>query len=312
MLFDGLTPAAAVAAATVFGLLVGSFLNVVILRLPPRLMWAWRQTAHSVLGEDAARRAGANPGDAALAGDAAALAAAEADPRPPGLVVERSRCPKCGHALAPWENVPVLGWLLLRGRCRACKAPISLQYPAVELLTGLAFGLVAWRFGLGVEGLLGLGFTGLLIAASGIDLRTHYLPDELTYPLLWLGLLASTFTVYVGPVPAVLGAAVGWLALWSVFQGFKLLTGKEGMGYGDFKLLAALGAWCGIDAILPIVLLSSLVGAVVGGIWLKTVGRDSDSHIPFGPYLAIAGWIWFLFDAPLMAAYRGWFGMGAG
>ncbi|MFY8194880.1 MAG: prepilin peptidase, partial [Novosphingobium sp.] len=235
-------PTAAIAAVFLFGLLVGSFLNVVILRVPPRLMWAWRREARDVLELPEV-----------------------GEPEPPGIVVKGSHCPKCGHALRWYENVPLLSWLALRGRCSACKTPISAQYPIVELLTGIAFAVCVWRFGLGAEGAAAIVFTALLIALSGIDWHTKLLPDDLTYPLLWLGLAASVMTLFVPTQSAILGALAGYLSLWTVYQGFKLLTGKEGMGFGDFKLLAALGAWCGVSAILPIVLLSSLVGAVIGG-----------------------------------------------
>jgi leader peptidase (prepilin peptidase)/N-methyltransferase len=176
----------------------------------------------------------------------------------------------------------------------------------VELLTGLLFATCIWRLGTGWEGGLALLFTGFLVALAGIDLRTQLLPDELTYPLLWLGLLASMVTMFVDPVSAILGAAVGYLSLWSVYWLFKLATGKEGMGYGDFKLLAALGAWCGIKAILPILLLSSLVGAVIGTIWLLAKGRDRATPIPFGPYLAIAGWLQFISGADWLGMYVRW------
>ena len=273
-------PTAALAAVFLFGLLVGSFLNVVILRVPPRMMWAWRREAREVLELP--------EGD---------------EPQPPGVVVKGSHCPACGHALAWYENLPVVSWLALRGRCKACGTRISVQYPIVELLTGLAFAACVWRFGVGLEAAAALVFTGLLIALSGIDWRTRYLPDDLTYPLLWIGLGVSTAALFVSPTSAIFGALAGYLSLWTVYWGFKLATGKEGMGYGDFKLLAALGAWCGAAAILPIVLLSSIVGAVIGGAGLALQGRDKATPIPFGPFLAIAGWIWFLFGADLMGAY---------
>jgi len=275
-------PTAAIAAVFLFGLLVGSFLNVVILRVPPRLMWAWRREAREVLELPEVH-----------------------EPEPPGIVVKGSHCPKCGHALRWYENIPLVSWLALRGRCSACKTPISMQYPIVELLTGLAFAACVWRFGVGPEGAAAIVFTGLLIALSGIDWHTKLLPDDLTYPLLWLGLGASVMTLFVPTHSAILGALAGYLSLWTVYQGFKLLTGKEGMGFGDFKLLAALGAWCGVSAILPIVLLSSLVGAVIGGAAIALQGRDRATPIPFGPFLAIAGWIWFLFGPELSALYWG-------
>ena len=284
-MFEGLlaTPAAAITAAALFGLLVGSFLNVVILRLPARLEWQWKQDARETLG------------------------IAEAyDPTPPGIVVEGSHCRHCGHKLAPPVSHRRNRGHLLGGKCRQCRQPISWQYPAVELLTGILVAACIWRFGVGLEGGLALVFTGILVAASGIDLRTTWLPDQLTLPLLWIGLLASLVTVYVDPVSAILGAAAGYLSLWSVYKLFKLITGKEGMAYGDFKLLAALGAWCGIKAIIPILLISSLVGAIIGSIWLLARGKDRGTQIPFGPYLAIAGWIQFISGADLLGMYLRW------
>ena len=276
-------PTAATLAALVFGLLVGSFLNVVILRLPKRLEWQWKQDSRDMLDITDTY-----------------------DPAPPGIVVESSHCPHCGHKLAAWENITLVSFLALRGKCRSCSAPISWQYPAVELLTGLLFAACIWRYGVTVEGGLGLVFSGMLVAMAGIDLRTTWLPDQLTLPLLWIGLLASVVTVYVDPVSAILGAAIGYLSLWSVYKLFKLVTGKEGMGYGDFKLLAALGAWCGIKAILPILLISSLVGAIIGSAWLMIKGKDRATQIPFGPYLAIAGWIQFITGADLFGMYLRW------
>lgn len=282
-------PTAATLAALVFGLLVGSFLNVVILRLPARLEWQWKQDARETLAITDTY-----------------------DPAPPGIVVEGSHCPHCGHKLAAWENVPLLSYIALRGKCRICRHPISIQYPAIELLTGLLFAACVWRFGANLEGGLGLVFTGMLVAAAGIDLRTTWLPDQLTLPLLWIGLLASLVTVYVDPVSAILGAAAGYVSLWSVYKLFKLATGKEGMGYGDFKLLAALGAWCGIKAILPILLMSSLVGAIIGSAWLLLKGKERGTQIPFGPYLAIAGWIQFISGADLLGMYLRWIAPATG
>jgi leader peptidase (prepilin peptidase)/N-methyltransferase len=272
-----------VAAALLLGLLVGSFLNVVILRLPPRLEWEWRRDSREFLGLEAG-----------------------GDPEPPGLVFARSGCPRCGRQLAAWENIPVLSFVLLRGRCHGCRTPISWQYPVVELATGLMFAACIWRYGPTAAGGLGLVFSAMLVAMSGIDLRTTLLPDQLTLPLLWLGLLASLVTVYVDPVSAILGATAGYLSLWSVTRVFKWVTGKDGMGAGDFKLLAALGAWCGIKAILPIILLSSLVGAIIGSLWLLLKGKDRDTQIPFGQYLAAAGWIQFISGMDLFGAYLDW------
>ncbi len=275
-----LSPAVLVAVIGVLGLLVGSFLNVVILRLPARLEHAWRGEAREALQ----------------------LPADERIP-PPGLVREPSHCPHCMHALAARDNIPLLSWLWLRGRCRYCRVPISIQYPLVELATALFSAAIAWRFGASTQTLAGLVLTWSLVALTGIDLRTQLLPDSITLPLLWLGLLLGLGHVFVSAPQAILGAALGYLSLWSVYWLFKLLTGKEGMGYGDFKLLAALGAWMGAGALLPIVLISSLVGAVVGSAMLVLRGRDRSIPIAFGPYLAAAGWIWFVAGDTLLHAY---------
>ena len=267
-------------AAAGLGLLVGSFLNVVILRLPPRMEWQWRRDAREILEEPDLY-----------------------DPPPPGIVVEGSHCPKCKKPLSWYENIPVLSWVLQGGKCRGCKAPISAQYPLVELLTGLLFLACALRFGFGWQAFGAMLLTSYLIALSGIDLRTRLLPDQLTLPLLWLGMTAAVENLYVGQKAAILGAMAGYLSLWSVYWVFKQLTGKEGMGHGDFKLLAALGAWMGLAGILPTILLSSLVGAIVGSIWLAAKGRDKATPIPFGPYLAISGWISFMWGQDLVHAY---------
>jgi leader peptidase (prepilin peptidase)/N-methyltransferase len=263
-----------------FGLLVGSFLNVVILRLPKRLEWEWKREAREVLEEPEVY-----------------------DPPPPGIVVEPSHCPHCKHQLSWYENIPVFSWLVLRGKCRNCKAPISAQYPLVELLTMLLFVAAVWRFGFGWQGFGAIVFTGFLVAMSGIDLRTQLLPDSLTLPLMWLGLIAASDNLYMPVKPALLGAVAGYISLWSVWWVFKQLTGKEGMGHGDFKLLAAIGAWTGLKGILPTILLSSLVGAVIGSIWLAMKGRDRSVPIPFGPYLAVAGWIVFFWGDTLIDGY---------
>jgi leader peptidase (prepilin peptidase) / N-methyltransferase len=277
-----------VALVALLGVLVGSFLNVVILRLPRRLEHDWMSQAREILGQDPPP-------------------AEESTPAPPDLVFQGSHCMHCKHALSPLDNIPVFSYLALGGRCRYCKTRISWQYPLVELLSAIGCGVVAWKFGFGWPLLAGLVFTWILIAASGIDARTQLLPDQLTLPLLWLGLLLSLLPVFVAPAEAILGAAIGWLSLWSVFWLFKLLTGKEGMGYGDFKLLAALGAWMGATALLPIILLSSLLGALIGAIVLAIKGKDRSTPIPFGPFIAAAGWVWFVFGNELMAIYQGWF-----
>ena len=274
-------PALGYPLAAGLGLLVGSFLNVVILRLPRRMEWEWKRDAREVLDEPELY-----------------------DPPPPGIVVERSHCPHCGHSLSWYENIPVFSWLALRGKCRNCKAPISVQYPLVELLTALLVAACVWRFGFGWQGFGAALFTCFLIALAGIDLRTQLLPDSLTLPLMWLGLIASLDNLYMPAKPALLGAIAGYVSLWSVWWLFKQLTGKEGMGHGDFKLLAAIGAWCGLQGILPTILLSSLVGAIIGSVWLAAKGRDRATPIPFGPYLAIAGWIVFMWGAEIVGWYR--------
>jgi len=254
------------------GLVVGSFLNVVIHRLPRMMEIEWRAQCAELEGKEPPAEGRYN------------------------LLVPRSHCPACQAPVRARDNVPVLSWLLLRGRCAACSARISARYPLVEALTAALSAAVAWKFGFGWAAGLGLVFTWMLIALTFIDADTTLLPDDLTLPLLWLGLLANLLG-HFAPVTlqdAVIGAMAGYLVLWSIYWVFKLLTGKEGMGYGDFKLLAALGAWMGWKALLPIVLLSSVVGAVVGIALIVLARRGREVPIPFGPYLATAGLIVFL------------------
>ncbi|MET0505069.1 MAG: A24 family peptidase [Luteibacter sp.] len=273
-----------IALAGVFGLLFGSFLNVVILRVPARMQAEWRKQAREVLEIEAPE-----------------------EPMPPGVVVEGSHCPHCKHPLAVRDNIPLFGWLMLRGRCRYCGARISIQYPLVELLAGLASAAIVWRFGPTPGALAGLVLTYFLIALAGIDARTQLLPDELNYPLLWIGLglclIPGWQPLAIAPTSAILAALIGYLSLWSVYWLFKLLTGKEGMGHGDFKLLAALGAWMGPVALLPIILLSSLIGAIVGGALIAFNKHGREMPMPFGPYIAAAGWVWFVAGDRLLAAY---------
>ncbi|HOX72171.1 MAG TPA: A24 family peptidase [Dokdonella sp.] len=278
-------PSILISVVAVLGLLVGSFLNVVILRLPRRLEHDWTSQAREFLGHP-------------LEPEAAT---------PPDLVFHGSHCMQCKHALSPLDNIPLLSYVLLRGRCRYCQTRISWQYPLVEAISAAACAVIAWKFGFGLPLLAGLFFTWILIAASGIDARTQLLPDQLTLPLLWLGLLLSLVPVFVAESDAILGAAIGWASLWCVFWLFKWMTGKDGMGYGDFKLLGALGAWMGPMALLPIILLSSLIGAVIGGIALAINGKDRSTPIPFGPFIATAGWLWFVFGTELLALYQRWF-----
>ncbi|MFK2892627.1 prepilin peptidase [Dyella flagellata] len=272
--------------AGVLGLILGSFLNVVILRLPAQLDAFWRREAHDVLGLEA-----------------------PTESLPPGIVRESSHCPHCKHPLAAYDNIPLFGWLLLRGRCRYCHAPISIQYPLVELLTGALSAIVIWKFGPTWAGLAGLILTWALVTLSGIDFRTQLLPDQITLPLLWVGLLLSLMHLFVEPPASILGAAIGYLSLWSVYWLFKLLTGKEGMGFGDFKLLAALGAWMGPMALLPVILLSSLIGALVGGTLIALRKHGREVPMPFGPFIAMAGWVWFVAGEQLWHAYLGLTGM---
>lgn len=270
---------ASAALAGVLGLLIGSFLNVVIHRLPQMMQ---RESDNYVAQESG------NP--------------------PPhqdryNLIGPRSACPHCGHAITAWENIPVLSYLVLRGKCIACKAPISPRYPAVELLTGALSFYLIWHFGSGIAGMASLVFASLLIAMTFIDADTQLLPDDLTYPLLWAGLLVNLQGTFVPLKDAVIGAAAGYLVLWLVYWAFKLATGKEGMGYGDFKLLAALGAWLGWKMLPVIILLSSLVGAVVGVALIVLYKHNREKHIPFGPYLAAAGMIAMLYGDSITKAY---------
>ncbi len=261
--------------AALFGLMVGSFLNVVIHRIPKMMQ---RESDNYV--------------------------AVESGLPPPhtdeyNLMLPHSHCTACGHRITVLENIPVISYLALRGKCSACKAPISPRYPLVEILTGVLSALLVWHFGSGWTGLATLLFAFLLIAMTFIDADTQMLPDDLTFPLLWAGLLVNIHGTFVPLADAVIGAAAGYLALWSVYWAFKLATGKEGMGYGDFKLLAALGAWLGWAMLPTIILLSSIVGALVGIALIVFAKRGRDKPIPFGPYLAAAGVIALLYGAPL-------------
>ncbi len=265
--------------AGVVGLCVGSFLNVVIHRLPLMMQRQWRA-------------------------ECAELEGREAPPAEPlNLVEPRSRCPSCGAPIKAWQNIPVVSWIALRGRCAACQAPISMRYPGVEILAGALSVLLAWRFGYSPALVAALLFVWALIALAFIDLDTQLLPDDITLPLLWLGLIANLFDTFVDLRSAVLGAAGGYLILWSVYWGFRLLAKKEGMGFGDFKLLAAIGAWLGWQALPVTILLSSLVGAVVGITLILIRGRDRNVPIPFGPYIAAAGWLALLWGEDITQAY---------
>jgi leader peptidase (prepilin peptidase) / N-methyltransferase len=268
-----------------FGLCVGSFLNVVAYRLPAMMERDWKIQCHDYL----------SLGEPEFEHELKHL----------NLSTPASRCPHCGHKIRFWENIPVISYILLRAKCSSCKAPISIQYPLVEAATGLLSLVVAWRFGVTLEMLAALLFTWILIALTLIDLDKQLLPDSLTLPLLWLGLVVNLFGVVTDLRSSVIGAVAGYLVLWSVFHLFRLITGKEGMGYGDFKLLAALGAWMGWQLLPQIVLVSSVVGAVLG-ISMIVIGKNRRTQpIPFGPYLAIAGWIALLWGQEINHLYLG-------
>jgi len=318
-------PALFIGCCTVLGLLIGSFLNVVIYRLPVMMDNAMRAECAELAAADAAAATDAAPpaGTPEIAPELPLdmpVPPAEILVEPPlpepaekpafNLVVPRSACPKCKAPITAAQNIPVISWLALGGKCANCKAPISARYPLIELLTGVASGIVAWRLGFGLPALAGLVFTWTLIALTFIDLDTFLLPDQLTLPLVWGGLLVSLWHPVwapgappVTPVDSIIGAAAGYLSLWSVFWLFFLIRRKEGMGYGDFKLFAAFGAWFGWQMLLPIILFASLVGSVIG-IWLIFRQRKgADTHIPFGPYLAAGGWLALLVGQAVLARF---------
>jgi len=282
MVFDFMADnlSAFVFLCVIFGLLIGSFLNVVVYRLPLMLQRDWQSQAREVL---------------------------ELPPAPPAetfnLLLPNSSCPCCGHEIRPWENVPVVSYLFLRGKCSSCKTPISKRYPLVELACGVLSGYVAWHFGFTWQAGAILVLSWGLLAMSLIDADHQILPDALVLPLLWLGLIVNHFGLFTSLEDALWGAIAGYLSLWSVYWLFKLITGKEGMGYGDFKLLAMLGAWGGWQVLPLTILLSSLVGAVLGVIMLRLRGSDTSTPIPFGPYLAIAGWIALLWGDVITGNY---------
>lgn len=266
-------------AAPVIGLAIGSFLNVVIHRLPRMMEAEWRAQCAELEGREPPKAERYN------------------------LLVPRSRCPACSKPLRVIDNIPILSYVMLRGKCAFCGTRISLRYPIVEALTAVLSALVAWRFGWSAAGLLALVLLWTLIALTFIDADTTFLPDDLTLPLLWLGLIANLWNTFAPLPEAVIGAVAGYLILWSIYWLFKLATGKEGMGYGDFKLLAALGAWFGWKMLLPIILLSSIVGAVVGIALIALARRGRDIPIPFGPYLAAAGFIVLLYGNAIASRF---------
>jgi len=276
----GQSPAVFIAVVFAFALLIGSFLNVVIYRLPIMMEREWRQQCSDLTDQPAAKI-------------------------PEGrfnLVVPGSRCPSCGTAVKAYQNIPVLSYLLLGGRCAACKESISVRYPLVEAATACLAALVAWRFGFGWEALMGIVLTLYLVVITLIDFDHQLIPDSVVLPLLWLGLVMSLYSpdiagdvLFIPSGDAIIGAAAGYLSLWSFYWLFKLATGKEGMGHGDFKLLAALGAWLGYQSLFTIIMMSAVVGAILGIALIVLRGRDRQVPMPFGPFLAAAGWLTMLF-----------------
>ena len=276
-----------VTTVTILGLLVGSFLNVVIYRLPKMMEQDWLAQCRELTGD----------------------ASPEETTEKITLSTPRSRCPHCGYQLRAIDNIPIVSYLFLGGKCRQCKAPISIRYPLIEAFTGILSAVVAIHFGFGWQCLGALVLTWSLIALSFIDIDHQLLPDSITLPLLWLGISFNFFDQFVDLETSVIGAIAGYLSLWTVFHLFKLVTGKEGMGYGDFKLLAALGAWLGWTLLPTIILLSSLVGAVIGLSLMAFRQHGRDIPIPFGPYLAAAGWLALIWGDQLLSAYLNWSGL---
>ena len=293
------SPALLLSVCFVLGLFVGSFLNVVVYRLPLMMQTTWRRECREFLeldkdnGNDNVEDSGDknNP------------------PEPFNLMVPRSACPSCKSMITAWQNIPVISWLILRGKCGNCKHPISAEYPLVELLTAILSLAVAFKFGASIQLVFALLFTWSLISLALIDFHTTLLPDSITLPLLWLGLIISLVPVFVNAHDAIVGAAAGYLILWIVFQTFKLITGKEGMGFGDFKLLAAMGAWLGWAKLPLIILLSSLTGAIIGIMMMVVFKHQRSQPIPFGPYLAIAGWIALMWGEQIVSMYTGQMGL---
>ncbi|MDH5777925.1 MAG: A24 family peptidase [Gammaproteobacteria bacterium] len=281
-------------AVTILGLLVGSFLNVVIHRLPIVLKKQWRNDCLLFLAEEDNKSATPNT---------------NSEDEHFGLITPRSRCPHCGHQITALENIPVISYLFLRGKCSECSSRISIRYPVVEILSAILAVAVAWKFGFTIQTALAILMSWALISLSFIDYDHQYLPDNITLPLLWLGLLASLFGLFTDLESAVIGAVAGYLILWSVYKLFKAITGKEGMGYGDFKLLAMFGAWFGWQQLPAIIFLSSIAGAVIGIMLIILKQHDRNKPIPFGPYLAIAGWIAMMWGAEINQAYLRWAGL---
>ncbi|MGB0894115.1 MAG: prepilin peptidase [Parashewanella sp.] len=268
----------------IFATVIGSFLNVVIHRIPVMLKREWQQECNHYLQEY-------HPEKVKLLGEQELIKPIDSFPEKYNLLVPSSTCPKCNNKIKPWHNIPIIGWSILKGKCANCQAPISARYPIIELATGLLVATLAWHFGPTLEFAASTLLTFSLIALTGIDLDEMLLPDNLTLPMLWLGLLLNINDTFIDMQSSIIGAAAGYLSLWSIFWGFKLLTGKEGMGYGDFKLMAVFGAWLGWQMLPLIILLSSLVGAIVGISLMLSKKINANNPIPFGPYITAAGWI---------------------
>jgi leader peptidase (prepilin peptidase) / N-methyltransferase len=301
------SPGLFIGTALVLGLIVGSFLNVVIYRVPVMLERQWRQQCAELAAQPAAKDVAAkNP---------PSHQASAAEQQPFNLIVPRSACPSCKAPITALQNIPIISYLFLRGRCAQCGASISARYPFVEGLTGVISALVAWKFGFGFPAIAALVLSWFLIALTFIDIDHQLLPDGMTLPLVWLGLLLSLWAsdAHGAPVPvdmrsSIIGAVAGYMSLWSVYHLFRLLTGKEGMGYGDFKLFAALGAWMGWKMLLPIILVAAAVGAVVGIVILTIKRQNNQTPIAFGPFLAASGWLMLMFGQEIVARYLGMFG----
>lgn len=280
----------------IFAATIGSFLNVVIHRFPVMMKREWQQECNQYLQEyhaEIVTKIGIDKLNTPI----------DSFPEKYNLVVPGSACPKCKTSIKPWHNLPVFGWLMLKGKCAACHAPISARYPIIEFITGLLVATLAWHFGPSWQFAFASILTFVLIALTGIDLDEMLLPDQMTLPLLWLGLIINLNHTFASPTDAIIGAAAGYLSLWSIFWLFKILTGKEGMGYGDFKLLAVFGAWLGWQMLPLVILLSSLVGAVVGIAMIVSKRLKQGNPIPFGPYIAAAGWIALIWGQPIVDWY---------
>ena len=276
--------------AVILGLIIGSFLNVVIHRLPIMLLRDWRRDCREFLTEKF-------PNDLSSSSSSAELATKY------NLIVPRSACPHCGHQISALENIPVLSYLLLKGRCRSCKTHISMRYPIIETISAVLAFVVAWKFGVSYAFLFAALLSWALLSLTMIDFDHQYLPDQITLPFLWLGLLLNLNGMYTGLSSAVIGAVAGYLSLWSVYHIFKLITGKEGMGFGDFKLLALFGAWLGWQMLPAIILISTLIGSIVGISLIVLKLHDKGKPIPFGPYLAGAGWIALIWGKEINTLY---------